>query len=216
MNKIEALKILEQEIAADTLLPFREANLVFGEGNPDAAVVFIGEAPGEREDQLKRPFVGRAGVLLNKLIEGIGWKREQVYITNIVKRRPPGNRDPLPEEIEAYKPYLARQLEILDPKIVAPLGRFAMNYFLPEAKISRYQGKVFHVDGRTIVPLFHPAAALRATEVLNTLTESFRRLPDIVAGKYSTVEFPPARPADVLDGTSARSKPKPPPQAKLF
>src|SRR3989344_9168682 len=99
----------------------------------------------ERLETLKqeRPFVGLAGQLLNKLLAEIGWPRESVYITNIVKRRPPENRDPLPEEIEQYKPYLTRQIEIIGPKIIVPLGRFSMNYFLPEAKISRDQGKLF-------------------------------------------------------------------------
>jgi len=219
MTKQESLAALERELAADTKLPlYGQANLVFGEGNPDAAVVFIGEAPGEREDQLRRPFVGRAGQLLNKLIEGIGWKREQVYITNIVKRRPPGNRDPLPEEIEAYKPYLARQIEILNPKIIAPLGRFAMNYFLPEAKISRDRGKVFvvgeparpddpgHPVGHMVVPLYHPAAALRATSVLDELTADFKRLPDIVAGTYTAVELPPAYAEKKTSSRSAAAK----------
>jgi DNA polymerase len=210
MSKTEALAALERELAVDASLPFYgQANLVFGEGDPDAAVVFIGEAPGEREDQLKRPFVGRAGQLLDRLIEQIGWKRGDVYITNVIKRRPPQNRDPLPAEIEAYAPYLARQIEILNPKVIAPLGRFAMNYFLPDAKISRDQGKVFKVGNQLVVPLYHTAAALRSPQVLDELTASFKRLPDIVAGTYTAVELPPAyAPKSV--------KPKPPPQAKLF
>ncbi|MEK7089694.1 MAG: uracil-DNA glycosylase, partial [Patescibacteria group bacterium] len=108
MGKQEALKNLEQEIANDTTLPLREANLVFGEGNINCKVLFIGEAPGKTEDELRRPFVGRSGKLLDKMLNEIGMKREDVYITNIVKRRPPENRDPLPEEIIAYKPYLTR------------------------------------------------------------------------------------------------------------
>ena len=126
MTKSESLFALEQEIAQNGALPLRESNLVFGEGSPDAAVMFIGEAPGFYENQLKRPFVGRAGQLLDKLILGLGWKREDVYITNIVKRRPLENRDPLPEEIAAYAPYLARQIDIIAPKVIAPLGRFAI------------------------------------------------------------------------------------------
>lgn len=191
MDKLAELKKLESEIAADKSLPLRESNLVFGEGNPDCEVMFVGEAPGFHEDRLGRPFVGRGGQLLDELIKEIGWKREDVYITNIVKRRPPENRDPLPEEIEAYKPYLGRQIEIINPKIIAPLGRFAMNYFLPEAKISRDQGKVFKVDGRLVVPLFHPAAALRSTEVTNQLRESFHKLPQIVRTGSSIAEAAP-------------------------
>src|SRR3989338_3238560 len=143
-------------MTADHDLPLRESNLVFGEGDTNAKVMFIGEAPGETEDRLVRPFVGRGGQLLNKMLEEIGWKREDVYITNIVKRRPPNNRDPLPSEIEAYKPYLTRQIEIINPKIIATLGRFSMNYFLPDNKITRDQGEIFKSGQYNIFPLFHP------------------------------------------------------------
>lgn len=194
VSKVDELGKLEAEILADRSLPLRESNLVFGEGSADCDVMFIGEAPGFHEDKLKRPFVGRAGQLLDELIRGIGWKREDVYITNIVKRRPPENRDPLPQEIEAYKPFLARQIEIINPKIIAPLGRFSMNYFLPEAKISRDQGKLFRLSGKLIFPLYHPAAALRSTQVLEELRRSFKKLPAIVAGKVvSATKLPPAR-----------------------
>jgi DNA polymerase len=180
MSKEEALQELEEEMAQDKSLPLQESNLVFGEGDINCAVIFIGEAPGFHEDQLKRPFVGRGGQLLDKLINSIGWRREDVYITNIVKRRPPDNRDPLPEEIEAYKPYLARQIEIIDPKIIVTLGRFSMNYFLPTAKITRDQGKVFRLGKRFLVPLFHPAAALRSPQTMKAFVESFQKLPLIV------------------------------------
>src|SRR3989344_4964052 len=182
MNKKEELAKLESEMAADTSLPLQPANLGFGEGNPDCDVMFIGEAPGVNEDRLKRPFVGRGGQLLDDCIKSIGWKREDVYITNIVKRRPPENRDPLPEEIEAYKPYLTRQIEIIDPKIIIPLGRFAMNYFLPLAKITRDQGIAFKVGERVVVPMLHPAAALRGTGAMNQFRESFKKLPGILDG----------------------------------
>jgi DNA polymerase len=177
-DKADLLKKLEEEMEGNLSLPLREANLVFGEGDINSDVIFIGEGPGFYEDKAKRPFVGRAGQLLDKLIMGIGWRREDVYITNIVKRRPPGNRDPLPEEIGAYKPYLARQIEIINPKIILPLGRFAMNYFLPTAKISRDNGKVFRVGGLFVMPLYHPAAALRSTGVLEELKKSFSELPE--------------------------------------
>lgn len=190
MDKAEALKELEKRITEDANLPLREGSLVFGEGNIDCDVMFIGEAPGFHEDQLKRPFVGRAGQLLDKLIIMVGWKREDVYITNIVKRRPPENRDPLPEEIEAYKPYLKEQIQIINPKIIAPLGRFSMNYFLPSAKITRDQGKVFRMKDKLIVPLLHPAAALRGTGALNSLKESFKKLPAIIK-KYDELVAAP-------------------------
>ncbi|OGG42487.1 hypothetical protein A3A21_02765 [Candidatus Jorgensenbacteria bacterium RIFCSPLOWO2_01_FULL_45_25b] len=183
MDKIAELENLKAEIEKDSLLPLQESHLVFGEGNPNCDILFIGEAPGFHENEQKRPFVGRSGQLLTKLIEAIGWKREDVYITNIVKRRPPENRDPSPEEIEAYKPYLTRQIEILNPKIIAPLGRFSMNYFLPNAKISRDQGKIFWWGERLIMPIYHPAAALRSTSVLEELKKSILKL-KIAAGKY--------------------------------
>ena len=180
MDKVKLLEQLKSEILEDLSLPLRESNLVFGEGSPDAEVMFIGEAPGFYEDREGRPFVGQAGKLLDKLIEEVGWRREQVYITNIVKRRPPANRDPLPEEIKTYEPYLKTQIEILNPKIIAPLGRFGMNYFLPYAKISKDQGQVFWWQDRLIYPLYHPAAALRSTAVLTELKKSFQKLPQLV------------------------------------
>jgi len=155
-------------------------NLVFGEGDINCAVMFIGEAPGEQEDVQKRPFVGRGGQLLNKMLEKIGWKRESVYITNIVKRRPPNNRDPLPEEIEAYKPYLAEQIEIINPKVIATLGRYSMNYFAPNAKITRDHAKLFKLNGRLLYPLFHPAAVLRNPNLLPDYEKAFKKLPKIV------------------------------------
>ncbi|MCR4328793.1 MAG: uracil-DNA glycosylase [Patescibacteria group bacterium] len=182
MDKRNALAVLEEEMIRDVSLPLT-TNLVFGEGGSDCDVLFIGEAPGQNEDIQKRPFVGRGGQLLRTCIRAIGWKEEDVYITNIVKRRPPDNRDPLPDEIAAYTPYLTRQIEIINPKIIIPLGRFAMNYFLPEAKITRDQGKSFHVDGRFIVPFFHPAAALRAPEVMKKFREGFTHLPGIIASE---------------------------------
>lgn len=189
MDKRHKLIELEQEIAK-AALPLMENNLVFGEGNIDCDVMFIGEAPGKTENELKRPFVGRAGQLLTKCIEEIGWKRADVYITNIVKRRPPENRDPNPEEIDAYKPYLTRQIEIINPKIIATLGRFSMNYFLPLAKITRDQGKTFEKEGRMIYPILHPAAALRGTTMMNQFRETFKNLPSAVKETLAQKQTP--------------------------
>ncbi len=180
MEKAAELAKLEQKIDGDKTLPLQGANLVFGEGNPDSQVVFIGEAPGLEEDKQVRPFVGRSGQLLRKNIRDIGWKEEDVYITNIVKRRPPENRDPLPGEIEAYKPYLTKQLEIIKPKIIVTLGRFSMNYFLPDAKISRDHGKIFRFDGFLVYPVYHPAAALRSTGMKEEFEKNFKNLPRIM------------------------------------
>lgn len=204
------MKNLEEEMARDGALPLRESNLVFGEGNENCEVMFIGEAPGFHEDRLKRPFVGRGGQLLDEMIKSIGWRREDVYITNILKRRPPENRDPSPEEIELYKPYLTRQIEIINPKIIVALGRFAMNYFLPDAKITRDHGRVFKIGERLIFPAYHPAAALRSTQILDALKDDFAKLPQIAANGGSLVELPPAR-----EEPKAR-KTKKAPQAKLF
>ncbi|MDP3953377.1 MAG: uracil-DNA glycosylase [bacterium] len=181
MTKLEELRQLEARITDDPTLPLRESTLVFGEGSAKAEVVFIGEAPGFHEDQQGRPFVGRAGKLLDKLIEGIHWRREDVYITNIVKRRPPENRDPLPEEIQAYKPYLEKQLEIIEPKVIVPLGRFSMMYFLPLGKISKDQGKIFWWREILVMPVYHPAAALRNGNLVGDLESAFAKLPKLVS-----------------------------------
>ena len=217
MDKQVELAKLEAEMLA-LALPLMPANLVFGEGNINCKVMFIGEAPGENEDRLKRPFVGRGGQLLDKMIESIGWKRADVYITNIVKRRPPDNRDPLPEEIEAYRPFLARQIEIINPKVVATLGRFSMNYFLPLAQISRDHGRIFTVGdptspeglrgtSRLIFPLFHPAYALRSPiEIGGQLAEDFKKLPKILTGEIApeipvAPKLPPAVAEKKADGS---------------
>lgn len=185
-EKESRLEILKAELANNEKLPLRSSNLVFGEGDASADVCFIGEAPGFYEDREGRPFVGRAGKLLDKLLSDIGWQRESVYITNIVKKRPPENRDPLPDELTAFAPYLSKQIEIIDPKIIVPLGRFAMNYFLPTAKISKDNGRMFWWGKKLIVPLYHPAAALRSTKVLKDLENSFKKLPVAVA-KYDSL-----------------------------
>ncbi len=175
------LEKLKKEIGENKKLPLIEANLVFGEGNIDCEVMFIGEAPGANEDKLGRPFVGRSGQLLDKLLTEINLKRNSVYISNIVKRRPPENRDPLPKEIEAYKPYLEKQIGIIKPKIIATLGRFSMNYFLPLSKISNDHGKVFKTKEFIIYPLYHPAAGLRSTKVLKILKKDFQNLSKIIS-----------------------------------
>lgn len=180
MNKEKELEKLKKKMTRDESLPL-DSNLVFGEGSVSAKVLFVGEAPGKNEDEAGRPFVGRAGKLLDKLIGELGWSRSDVYITNIVKRRPPENRDPLPEEIALYKPYLTKQIEIINPLLVVTLGRFSMNYFLPHAKISKDEGKTFKVDGRFIYPLFHPAAALRSPKNWGgALRRSFLKIPAVL------------------------------------
>ena len=196
MDKIVELEKLKQEIADDKSLPLQESNLVFGEGNPDCDVLFIGEAPGFNEDVEKRPFVGRAGQLLRAGIRELGWREEDVYITNIVKRRPPENRDPDPKEIENYKPYLQKQIDIICPKIIVLLGRFSMNYFLPLAKITRDQGKLFKIGKYFILPMLHPAAALRGNEAMRTFKETFLKLPAVLQ-KVNSGSFEEVKPGQV-------------------
>lgn len=136
--------------------------IVFGEGNPKADLVFVGEAPGEQEDLSGRPFVGRAGQLLEKMIQAIGLQRDQVYICNVVKSRPPGNRNPEPDEIEACKPYLHRQLDVLRPKVIVALGKFAAQTLLKtETRISELRGNFFDYRGVKLIPTFHPSYLLR-------------------------------------------------------
>lgn len=165
--------------------------LVFGDGNPNAEIVFIGEAPGKNEDIQGKPFVGAAGKFLNEMLDQIGLSREDVYITNIVKYRPPNNRDPLPEEKKAFLPYLQAQLEVIQPKIVATLGRHSMNCFLPDLQISKIHGKpkririnMKHHAGDVleivIMPLFHPAAALYNGGLRQTLIDDFAGMPGVL------------------------------------
>lgn len=159
--------------------------LVLGDGNPDADIVFIGEAPGKAEDEQGLPFVGASGRFLNEMLEAAGLARSDVYITNIVKYRPPANRDPSPAEKAAFWPYLLRQLEIIQPKVIITLGRHSMEQFLPGAKISEQHGTPSEVvvgnATRLLVPLYHPAAALYNGSLRPVLIEDFleaKRLAD--------------------------------------
>lgn len=160
-------------------------NPVIGEGSLDAEVLFIGEAPGYWEDKKGRPFVGRAGKILDELLEDISLKRDEVYIANILKCRPPSNRNPLPSEIAACTTYLDRQIEIINPKIIATLGNFSTKYILEKyglksERIGKTHGKVFHVAnllGKTkIIPLYHPAAATYNPNMKNVLAEDFKKI----------------------------------------
>lgn len=175
-NQEKLLEKLKNLLLQDKSLPLRKFNLVFGEGSAVANIFFIGEAPGLKEDQEGRPFVGRSGQLLTKNLNKISLERKDVYITNIVKRRPPENRDPSPLEIAKFQPYLQKQIEIIKPKVIVTLGRFALNFFLPEAKITSSQGKTFVVEGKTIMPMFHPAAALRSTKTMLEFEKGFKKL----------------------------------------
>jgi uracil-DNA glycosylase len=152
-----------------------------GEGPENAEIVFIGEGPGFHEDRQGRPFVGAAGNYLNELLEQIGLKREQVYITNIVKCRPPGNRDPQPEEIEACRPYLDKQVELIRPRLIITLGRYSMQRYFPGASISRIHGQPKRVGNVIYYPMFHPAAALHQPRWRDLVEEDMKKIPGLLA-----------------------------------
>ncbi len=166
-------------MANDKTLPLRETatNLVFGEGPADALVYFLGEAPGRFEDLSGRPFVGRAGKLLEELLESIGLTRDQVYITSVLRYRPPQNRDPKPEEIAAFAPFVDEEIKIISPKVIVTLGRFSLNKFLPDKKIGEVHGQVFDINFQglklKVIPMYHPAAGLRRKEILEILKKDF-------------------------------------------
>lgn len=174
--------ILEKNICPE--LAAQATNLVMGDGNLNAEIVFIGEAPGKNEDEQGLPFVGAAGKFLNEMLAQAGMERSDVYITNIVKYRPPNNRDPLPEEKKAFWPYLLKQLQIIKPKVVITLGRHSMEYFLPDARISAIHGQAkrirFGDDKLVIVPLYHPAAALYNGSLRQTLIDDFLNVPTVI------------------------------------
>ncbi len=209
ISKQQRLDEIRTKLLRDKVCPELKAtatNLVFGEGPADAEIVFIGEAPGKNEDQTGRPFVGAAGKFLNEMLEMIQLSRDQVYITSILKYRPPNNRDPLPEEKAAFLPYLQAQLETIQPKLVVTLGRHGMNCFLPDLQISKIHGQPKRIrinmlrqaeridkgdsaaspeasDGMPIVilPLFHPAAALYNGSMRQTIIDDFARIPTVLS-----------------------------------
>lgn len=161
------------------------SRVVPGAGNPEAQIMFIGEAPGKKEDELGIPFVGAAGKFLDEMLASIKLKREDIYIANVCKCRPPENRDPLPEEVKACWPWLEKQIEIIDPKIIITLGRHSLNRFYPEAKISEDHGKLFKktfpgMGTRYFYALYHPAAALYNGSMREILKEDFKKIPAII------------------------------------
>lgn len=182
-SKADQLEEIKQDILDNKVCPDLAASatqLVFGDGNPDADIVFVGEAPGKNEDLQGKPFIGAAGKFLNEMLDTIGLKREDIYITNIVKYRPPENRDPLPAEKDAFLPYLQAQIEVIQPKLVIPLGRHSMNCFLPDLQISKVHGQPKRFKGMVYLPLYHPAAALYNGGMRSTLLDDFARIPIIL------------------------------------
>ncbi len=154
-----------------------------GEGNPEARVMLIGEGPGWHEDQQGKPFVGASGKFLSELLTNAGLSREEVFITNVVKCRPPGNRDPLPDEIQACSGYLERQIDLVDPDVIVTLGRFSMSRFFPGETISKIHGSPKEIGKRLVVPMYHPAAALHQGALRATIQEDFDTLPKLLADR---------------------------------
>ena len=184
MTKAEQLDKIKADIIADRVCPELAAGatqLVYSDGSAEAELVFIGEAPGKNEDEQGLPFVGAAGKFLDELLAGIGLHRKDVYITNIVKYRPPDNRDPLPDEKAEFLPYLKTQLEVIRPKLVVLLGRHSMECFLPGLQISKAHGQPKRLRGWVYLPLFHQAAALYNGGMRTVITSDFARIPQILA-----------------------------------
>lgn len=171
-------KMLDDNVGAG--LQQTATQLVFGDGNPNADLVFIGEAPGKNEDIKGVPFVGAAGKFLDEMLASIDLRREDIYITNIVKYRPPENRDPTPDEKAEFLPYLQAQLDIIEPVLVVTLGRHSLNCFLPDLQISKVHGEPKRYNGLVYLPLFHPAAALYNGGMRQTLIDDFARVPLIM------------------------------------
>jgi DNA polymerase len=193
LARIESLAL----VCTACRLSENRTNVVFGSGHPDADVMFVGEGPGQREDELGLPFVGRSGELLDQLLEEIGLTRDAVYIGNVVKCRPPGNRDPQPDEIDACKGYLRSQLQLIDPKVVVTLGNFSTKLLLrTETGITRLRGTAYEWWGRHLVPTFHPAAALRGGRgKLEEMRADFALVRLVLDGNLAT-EKPPASGAE--------------------
>jgi uracil-DNA glycosylase len=182
MKAVDVLKEVSKQVSAcqKCALQYSRKNAVPGEGPFDSQILFIGEGPGFYENEQGRPFIGSAGQFLTELLGKIGLKREQVFITNVVKCRPPGNRDPLPDELVACSAYLDRQIEAINPRVIVTLGRFSMAKFMPMAKISDIHGQASWVHGRLVVAMYHPAAALHQPSLKPALEKDFMKLPEFI------------------------------------
>ena len=192
MTKVQKLQNIKQQILDNNVCPelaSQATQLVFGTGNPDADIVFIGEAPGKNEDLVGEPFVGKAGHLLDDMLQSVHIDRNQIYITNIVKYRPPKNRDPLPQEKAAFWPYLQKQLAIIKPKLVVTLGRHSMAMFVPQGRIIELHGTTQEIIIQdteqsfkcTLLTLYHPSAAIYRGSVKTALMQDFSTIPSLLA-----------------------------------
>jgi uracil-DNA glycosylase len=197
VNSKEALIQVADEVSVciKCTLHHSRKNAVPGEGPVNAEIMFIGEGPGFHENEQGRPFVGAAGKFLEELLASIGLTREEVFITNVVKCRPPGNRDPQQEELDTCYQYLERQIHAINPKVIVTLGRFSMARFLPNAKISDIHGQPARIKNRLVVPMYHPAAALHQPSLRPTVERDFSLLPELIANSASA----PVQEEDMLD-----------------
>jgi len=194
------LEQLEEVVRSCTLCSLHQGrtNAVPGEGPPVADIMFIGEGPGFHEDRQGRPFVGAAGKFLEELLASIGMTREQVFIANVIKCRPPGNRDPLTDELSACEPYLERQIQLVKPKVIVTLGRFSMYRYFPGAAISKVHGQPKRVGSTLVVPMFHPAAALHQPKWRPLVEADFKKLPGFIAEAESLGDEKPPPQAQQL------------------
>lgn len=203
MDTVEILEQVANEVAVCQKcdLQYSRKKAVPGEGTVNSEIMFIGEGPGFYENEQGRPFVGAAGKFLDELLANINIKRGQVFITNVVKCRPPGNRDPQPDEVQiCTSSYLDRQIQAINPKVIVTLGRYSMGLFLPEAKISSVHGQTIWIKGRLIVPMYHPAAALHQQSLRPIIEKDFSRLPELTAKALET---------PVKNDNPSEEKPKP-------
>lgn len=200
MNRDEALLTIAAEVVNCTACELHSSRKcpVPGEGPSNAEIMFIGEGPGFHENEQGRPFVGASGKFLTAMLAGCNMRREQVFIANVVKCRPPGNRDPQPDEIAACGKYLDRQIEVIDPRIIVTLGRFSMARYFPKARISAIHGQAKMMNGRLIVPFYHPAAALHQPALRKVVQADFQLLPGYLI-KLKTADAEPAADTQVDD-----------------
>ena len=209
MDPQVTLNKIAQEVSdcQKCMLHYSRKNAVPGAGPADADIMFIGEGPGFHENEQGLPFVGAAGKFLDDLLASINLKRSDVFIANVVKCRPPGNRDPMPEELEACGVYLEKQIKAINPQVIVTLGRFSMARYFPNAKISGIHGQTKVVKGRLIVPMYHPAAALHQGSLRPVIKEDFARLPELIT-KAEKIESPA--------GGSSQREDEEPKQLSLF
>jgi DNA polymerase len=200
LNPEDVLKEIAEQtnVCTRCKLHYSRKNGVPGSGNPHSEILFIGEAPGFHENQKGIPFVGAAGKFLDELLDAIQLKREDVFITNVVKCRPPSNRDPDTEELEACRPYLDRQIAAINPTVIVTLGRISMGYFIQNGKISSIHGGTFWSNGRMIIPMYHPAAALHQPSLREVVKADFLKLPDLIKKARENRQDDPAA-TEVVD-----------------